>query len=116
SWGGWLRPKTEDGWGRQAKQSPRSDHLALPTRSLRDHPPHEGEGETQRLLPFDFLPGRKALRQAAGQTTAVADDGQLRAALRTSQGGDRRDGAAVDLHHQVVGTQSDAGRDAVALQ
>jgi len=25
---------------------------ALPTRSLRDHPPHEGEGEALRLFTF----------------------------------------------------------------
>ncbi len=40
-----VRPKS--GGGGEAIQALRVDRLALPTRSLRDHPPHEGEGETQ---------------------------------------------------------------------
>ncbi len=37
------------GGGGKQEQASCPDHQALPTRSLRDHPPHEGEGEARRL-------------------------------------------------------------------
>ena len=43
-----VEPKAKPGGGGAVGQAPRPDHLALPTRSLRDHPPHEGEGEALR--------------------------------------------------------------------
>jgi len=44
-----VEPKAKPGGGGAVGQAPRPDHLVLPTRSLRDHPPHEGEGEAWRV-------------------------------------------------------------------
>ena len=41
--------KPKPGGGGEADQTQRLDRLALPTRSLRDHPPRDGEGEALRL-------------------------------------------------------------------
>ncbi|MNT65391.1 hypothetical protein D3C72_2033720 [compost metagenome] len=55
SWGGWLRrSRGRVGALSYSSVSPRHG-LALPTRSLRDHPPHEGEGEASCY----FFVGRK---------------------------------------------------------
>jgi len=45
------RGEAEVGWGRleQGRTNPHPYRLALPTRSLRDHPPPEGEGESGAL-------------------------------------------------------------------
>ncbi len=43
-----VEPKAKPGGGGGADQAPSLCRLALPTRSLRDHPPHEGEGEALR--------------------------------------------------------------------
>jgi hypothetical protein len=43
-----AEPKPGEGGG--ADQAPSLCRLALPTRSLRDLPPHEGEGEARRAL------------------------------------------------------------------
>ena len=43
-----AEPKAKPGGGGGADQALRPDHQALPTRSLRDHPPHEEEGEARR--------------------------------------------------------------------
>jgi hypothetical protein len=54
-----AEPKPGGGGG--ADQTLRLDRLALPTRSLRDHPPRDGEGEGGRLGRL-VLPTRSSLR------------------------------------------------------
>src|SRR5690606_32167334 len=51
SWGGWLRRSRSRVGAAWLFTRRALHHPALPTRSLRDHPPHEGEGEVRRLFP-----------------------------------------------------------------
>src|SRR5690606_12558925 len=74
--GGWLRPLGRRRVGAAWQINRRGqDHLALPTRSLRDHPPHEGEG---KKLTYSGAPpsgslarlGRSARLDSATRSTA----------------------------------------------
>src|SRR5690606_31447454 len=44
-WGGWLSLQAKPGGGGLGHPGPSSTCSSLPTRRLRRHPPHEGEGE-----------------------------------------------------------------------